>query len=259
MIEGKSKKKILIIEDEEEIRISLAFILRKVNYSVIEAEDGVEGLEKAREENPDLILCDINMPVMDGFAVLGELSKDSILRKIPFLFLTGRNQIPDIRKGMEAGADDYLVKPFVASDVLKAIEIRFKKFESIQSGNKIKNEPIKTSNYNINSTIMILIDSKPQKIKLNEIIYIEAMEDYSKIFLSGNKKIIAKKLIKEWENLLPAENFIRIHRSTIISLDYVERFEKWFNSAYKVFMKELKEPLVVSRRYSAMLRKIIKS
>lgn len=125
-------KKILIIEDDEELRENLVEILQLANYVVVSACDGKEGLGKALKEAPDLILCDITMPVLDGFGVLGVLNRHPETFAIPFIFLTGKQELSGLRKGMSMGADDYLVKPINENDLLDTIEIRLKKKESLK-------------------------------------------------------------------------------------------------------------------------------
>ena len=121
------KKQLLIIEDDKIVRENTAEILQFANYEVITASNGKIGVEKAQEHLPDLIVCDILMPKLDGYAVYKILSKDSKCEKIPFIFLSAKTDYTDRRKGMELGADDYLTKPFVESELLSAIEIRLKK------------------------------------------------------------------------------------------------------------------------------------
>ncbi|NBA85924.1 response regulator [Emticicia sp. CRIBPO] len=125
-------KKILLIEDNYEIRENTAEILELADYSVITAENGRIGVEKARQEKPDLIVCDIMMPVMDGYGVLHLLSKTTDTADIPFIFLTAKADRTDLRKGMEMGADDYITKPFDDVELLNAIESRLKKAEMIR-------------------------------------------------------------------------------------------------------------------------------
>ncbi len=120
-------KKILIIEDHPDVRENTGEILSLANYEVIEAENGKVGVELAEKERPDLILCDVMMPELDGFGVLHILSKKPELAAIPFIFLTAKAEKADIRKGMELGADDYLTKPFDDTELLAAIETRLYK------------------------------------------------------------------------------------------------------------------------------------
>lgn len=130
-------KTILVIEDNSEIRENLREILELDGYQVSTAEDGKVGVSIAYEELPDLILCDIMMPNLDGYGVLHMLSRNPQTMRIPFIFLTAKAEKVDIRKGMSLGADDYIVKPFDEVDLLTAVENRLKKFELIQepSGN----------------------------------------------------------------------------------------------------------------------------
>ncbi len=119
--------KILIIEDNVDVQENIAEILELSNYEVISADNGKEGIEKAFSELPDLIICDIMMPELDGFGVLKILSRDLRTRDIPFIFLTAKVEKVDFRKGMGLGADDYITKPFEDTDLLDAIEMRLNK------------------------------------------------------------------------------------------------------------------------------------
>jgi DNA-binding NarL/FixJ family response regulator len=120
-------KKILIIEDEPEIRQNIVELLHRKEYDPIAAENGRQGLEMARREHPDLILCDIAMPGLDGHQVLRALRADPTFALIPFIFLTGKGEKEDLRGGMNLGADDYLSKPIRNDDLLLAIETRLQR------------------------------------------------------------------------------------------------------------------------------------
>ena len=120
-------KKILLIEDNLEVRENTSEILTLADYEVISAENGKAGVELAQHELPDLIICDIMMPELDGYGVLHILTKKPETARIPFIFLTAKAEKTDLRKGMLLGADDYLTKPFEDTDLLNAIEMRLKK------------------------------------------------------------------------------------------------------------------------------------
>lgn len=126
---------ILLIEDNADIRENTAEILTMANYKVLTAADGMEGVHKAFEHKPDLIICDITMPVLDGYGVLHMLHKRNALQGTPFIFLTARAERSDMRKGMEMGADDFITKPFDAMELLQAIEIRISKATQIKESN----------------------------------------------------------------------------------------------------------------------------
>lgn len=123
------KKQILLIEDDKILRENTVEILNFADYDVTTASNGKIGLEKAIEMIPDIILCDIMMPELDGFGVFQILAKHERCQKIPFIFLSAKTNHFDRRKGMELGADDYITKPFEESELLSAIAIRLKKAE----------------------------------------------------------------------------------------------------------------------------------
>ena len=122
-------KTVLIIEDNEDIRENVEEILTLSNYKVITAPNGKEGIEMAQKQSPDLIICDIMMPGVDGYGVLHVLNKDPKTQNIPFIFLTSKSERGDFRTAMELGADDYITKPFAGNELLNAIESRFRKID----------------------------------------------------------------------------------------------------------------------------------
>jgi CheY-like chemotaxis protein/CRP-like cAMP-binding protein len=127
------KTKILLIEDNQEMRENIAEILELSDYEVCTAANGKLGVETAHKENPDLIICDIMMPELDGYGVLHILNQNPDTASIPFIFLTAKADKSDFRKGMNLGADDYLTKPFENVDLLNAIEVRLKKSEFVKA------------------------------------------------------------------------------------------------------------------------------
>lgn len=122
-------KKVLLIEDNQDVRENTAEILELADFEVFTAENGKKGVESAKSIQPDLIICDIMMPELDGYGVLRILSRNPETSSIPFIFLTARTEKSDMRKGMNLGADDYITKPFEEDELLEAIETRMKKFE----------------------------------------------------------------------------------------------------------------------------------
>lgn len=128
-------KKILLIEDNADIRENTTEILELANYKVVTAADGKSGVESAFKNKPDLIICDIMMPGLDGYGVLHLLLKKKETRDTPFIFLSAKTDRTDIRKGMDLGADDYITKPFVATELLNAVESRFKRASLLRSEN----------------------------------------------------------------------------------------------------------------------------
>lgn len=127
-------KSVLVIDDNPDIRDNTAEILEMAGYKTFTAENGKKGVEMAQKEKPDVIVCDIMMPELDGYGVLHLLRKNPETENIPFVFLTAKTERSDFRKGMEMGADDYITKPFEDIELLNAIEIRLKKVTIL--GNK---------------------------------------------------------------------------------------------------------------------------
>lgn len=120
-------KTILLIEDNPDMRENTAEILELAQYKVLTAADGKEGVIIAQREKPNLIVCDIMMPELDGYGVLSVLGKHSATASIPFIFLSAKAEKSDQRLGMSMGADDYLTKPFENTELLLAVEVRLKK------------------------------------------------------------------------------------------------------------------------------------
>lgn len=128
---GSKMKKILIIEDEPDLCESIAEIIEMHNFKSLTAENGIEGLEYIKEELPDLVLCDVDMPGIDGYGVLSALRQNPKTMNLPLIFITGKDQRDDVRLGMKLGADDYLTKPFTATELMNAIAIRLERKAAI--------------------------------------------------------------------------------------------------------------------------------
>lgn len=138
-------KKILVIEDEQSVRSNILKILKFESFEAIGAENGVVGVELAQAMRPDLILCDIMMPEMDGYSVRNQLCQDPVTKIIPFIFLTAKTDRTDIRLAMSLGADDYLTKPFSRDELLDAIIVRLDKQTGIQHQFQEKLEKIRVN------------------------------------------------------------------------------------------------------------------
>ena len=181
--------KILLVEDHDEIRENTREILELADYQVVTAANGKEGYGMALQETPDLIVCDIMMPVLDGYGLLHLISKNEKLKSIPFIFLTAKTERIDFRKGMEMGADDYITKPFTDIELLNAIESRLQKikFQQQHAGNQkdlndfldeIKNE----------DALEKLTDSKViNHYKKKQRIYAEGNHPHSLYYLNSGK------------------------------------------------------------------------
>jgi DNA-binding response OmpR family regulator len=169
-------KRILIIEDNTEVRENVAEILELSNYEVAVAENGKRGVELALQQTPDLIVCDIMMPELDGYGVLHLLNKHIETYGIPFIFLTAKSEKTDLRKGMEMGADDYITKPFDGIELLNAIEVRLNKAELLKQNAAKNNHDINAFISNAKQTGNIQLTSDDRELydyKKKEIVYSE--------------------------------------------------------------------------------------
>jgi len=118
---------ILVIEDDPQMRRNICTILEMEQFHVVCAANGREGLASARTQTPDLVLCDVMMPELDGYGVLEALRADPATLRIPFIFLTAKGERADIRAGMNLGADDYLTKPVAAAELIDAVNARLRR------------------------------------------------------------------------------------------------------------------------------------
>jgi DNA-binding LytR/AlgR family response regulator len=253
--------KVLVIENEESVRKTITDLLEIKEYNVFSASGGKEGVKLAKELIPDLILCDIMMPDYDGYKVLKKLLAESKTALIPFIFITAKAEMSDLRLGMELGADDYIVKPFKAKELYKAIETRLAKHKSLLkqlketkvSGKKsLNNIKLKKDGY-----VFVEIGKEPHFIQVKDIKCATAFGDYSNILMgNGDKIIVRKTLTSLWENL-PDELFVRIHHSTIINLNQVDKLVKMENQSYKVYLVNIKEAFTISRRYASKLKSLL--
>ncbi len=249
------KKKILVIEDNKNILKNINSLLEEEGYIVFTATNGDEGIKNAKENLPDLIISDILMPGIDGYEVLKKLSVYPSTKAIPFIFLTAKTEKEDIRKGMHLGADDYLLKPYKAQEILNAIAARLKRVESFKEGSsKMINSPSEKK-ITIDAKLFVEVKGKPVIIKVGEVIYIIAQNQYSSVKLMNGKSFLVRKSISAWEEQLPEKYFLRIHRSTIININYIVNMEKSYNSSIVVYLKDQENSFTVSKRYSVKLRR----
>lgn len=239
--------KILCIEDEKSVRTSLRDLLENSGYDVVTADNGKDAVKLIHLITPDLILCDIMLPGMNGYKILENTLLNKNTRNIPFLFLTAKSKMQDLRLGMNMGADDYIVKPFKAGDLLASISARLHKRRQSAS----RSQPDSSSG---SDHIFINSTNNPKLIKLSDIKFIEANGTYSDLILQNNKRITHRKLLKEWEDLLDSNKFIRIHRSTIININFIDEIKKTDHRNYVIRLTNYQKSLKVSQRCSSKLK-----
>ncbi len=209
--------KILIIEDNIDIRENVVEILGLSGYRAYAAENGKVGVELARKHKPDLILSDIMMPEMDGYGVLEELQKHEATRMIPFIFITAKSERPDIRRGMDMGADDYLTKPFDDTELLNAIETRLRKKESqskFYSKAMESIEKLVEKKSGLEELKKIIEDRKLRTFKKNQDIYHEG-DRATGVYLLISGKVKTVKMTEDGREFITgmfdADSFIGIN------------------------------------------------
>lgn len=185
--------KILLIEDNLEMRENTTEILELANYDVISCENGKEGVDHAKKELPDLIICDVMMPELDGYGVLYLLSKDPKTAVIPFIFLTAKSEKGDFRKGMQLGADDYLTKPYEEMDLLNAVESRLKKNEQLKKLQQVNDVDVFLDQINsIDGLKDIIKEKKVRRYKKKEVIFREGDLASAVYYISSGKVKLSK-------------------------------------------------------------------
>ena len=198
------KKKVLIIEDNNDIRENVLEILQLAGYEAFAAPNGKAGVEMAVTHSPDIILCDIMMPELDGYGVLYMLNKNPDTAAIPFIFLTAKAERVDLRKGMEMGADDYLTKPFDDMELLNAIETRFKKQElqkEFYSRSLDRLGKLIGKNEGLNELKKIIQERRSRVFKKNQVIYYDG-DRGTGIYLVISGKIKTVRLAEDGRELM---------------------------------------------------------
>jgi two-component system LytT family response regulator len=234
------KYQALIVDDENLARKDLISILKDFKdiecvgeaKNIITAKDAIEKL------NPNLIFLDIKMPGESGFDLLEHISDNTNI-----VFVTAFDEYAI--RAFEVNALDYLLKP-VTKDRLELT------LEKLEENEEKKQEGLKDLNFD--DQIFLKLNKKYHFLKINTIIQITSEGDYSKVQTKNGNISLTTKSMKEWESRLPINHFIRIHRSTIINTDVVDRIEPWYNNAHRVYLKGTSKPVVMSRRYFVKIK-----
>lgn len=197
-------KVIALIEDNHEMRENIQEILELANYTVYSAENGKKGVDVIKQHKPDLILCDIMMPELDGYGVLYMVSKNPETASIPFIFLTAKSEKDDFRKGMNMGADDYLTKPFEDTELLDAIEKRLKRIEQFSHEFKPNAQGLSDffeSVQGIESLEKLAHDKRSKKFNKKDNIFFEG--DYPNfLYFVNSGKIKTSKMNKDGKDFI---------------------------------------------------------
>ena len=235
----KTIRNAIIIDDERLARVKLRGLLETHSEIRVagEADNVADGIKLIKAESPDVIFLDIQMPNETGFDLLEQIKVEAKI-----IFVTAFDEYAI--RAFEVNALDYLLKPINPNRLAEAIE-RLSIIESTEPP---------TEKFEYDDFFFVNAKDEAKFIKVSSIKCIIAANVYSEIFTVEGEKFLLSKPLNEWETQLPDKNFIRIHRSTIINLEFVEKIEKWFNYSYRVFLRDIKEPFVISRRYATKIK-----
>jgi two-component system, LytTR family, response regulator len=230
----------LLVDDERLARKDLASLLaehRDVRV-VGEAQDVPSALEAIERLNPDVVFLDIQMPGQSGFDLLEQCDYKGKL-----VFVTAYDEFA--LRAFEVNALDYLLKPVSPERLRRAVE---------RMGRERPPEGADAGRLTVEDRLFLNVGNRLRFLRVGGILCIHSAGDYSEVVTTDGQKGLTPKALKEWEQRLPAQAFCRIHRSTIIQMDQVERVEEWFNYSFRVHLRGLDAPLVISRRYASVIR-----
>jgi two-component system LytT family response regulator len=235
-------KSVVIVDDEKLAIEELKYLLKDYDQIKIagEAQTPESAIDLINTLQPDLIFLDVQLRNTTAFDILEQFKTNAHI-----IFATAHDEFAI--RAFEVNALDYLLKPIHPNRLQIAIN-RF-----------MKNQPaVKPSikKYSYHDKIVINVQNGYQIIHVKDIKAITADGDYSYIITGKNKKNILIKSLKDWEAILPSENFIRIHRSCIINMAYIQRLEKWFSNTCRVFLEDIEDPFMMSQRYTVSFKKL---
>lgn len=230
----------VIVDDERLARNKLRSMLAIYPQIQVagEADSVKTALELIESIRPDVVFLDIQMPGETGFDLIERVESDF---KVIFITAFDEHAI----RAFEVNALDYLLKPVNPARLARAIERLF----AVSAEQEAARRALEYDDH-----LFLTIDRRSRFLKVSAIKCILAEGPYSRVVTSTGEQSLVLRSLKQWEERLPEKHFLRIHRSTIINIERVERIEKWFNYSYQVFVEGETEPFVMSRRYAARLR-----
>ena len=237
------------MEDDPSVLMPIVDLLEVEGYNVISAGNGAEGVELAKDEEPDLIVSDIMMPGMDGLEAFEKLQEDPHTAVIPFIFLTAKTDPKDVRAGLGLGADDYLTKPFEPEDLLNSIRIRLNKYK------RISDAALTVTGKEDLDQIFIKDGESCWLVEFDKIILLESEGNYVRIQFEDNKPLVGKTLTS-FEERLPKKLFFRANRKQMINLKWIRNIQPWFGSSLLITLKDGTK-VKMSRRASQVFRSMM--
>jgi Response regulator of the LytR/AlgR family len=234
----------IIVDDERLARLEMRRLLAEFDEIAVvgEAENLSETEELIAREKPHLVFLDVQLSGENGFDLLERVE---VSFKVIFVTAFDTYAI----RAFDVNALDYLLKPVNPERLAKAIERLTAEKDEKNSVEKAEFRPLE-----YDDRIFLELGERSVFLKVSRISHIRAAGDYSEVFTTDARKFLVEKPLREWEERLPEKYFLRIHRQTIVNLEEIEEIETWFNRTFQVRLKNLREPLAVSRRYAVKLK-----
>jgi CheY-like chemotaxis protein len=303
---SEPNKSILVIDDDAQICTLLSHFLRQQGYTVETASDGRQGFIRAAQTKPDLIICDLDMPEMDGQTVVKLLRRNVTLSQTAIIYLSGHTDDATIRQSMNFGGDDFLKKPVLLPEVAAAVRSRLARHEQLQKLSSeqaheavrillgIINDLDKSGEFThwsndvgvekefdvrefgsrlqasrstgrpangssaADTKLLVKNQNRREIIRLSQVKAILANGEYSEVCWGENCRTLFRKSIRTWVKELPATHFVRIHRSSIINLNFFKHEDRSDDGRRLVHLNGINQPFQVSQRMKAGYNRALK-
>ena len=248
-------KRVLVVGNKSENLKKVESLLTQTDFEIYYSHDKKDGLEIAVRYIPDLILFDFTNGETDLHLIKKICSNEST-SSLPLIVISNNFSFEQQRSVMELGADDYIPLTFLESSLPCSVLKRFEKLTRMKAhiNKEINSFEEFGGEQKRNDHILVKIGNKLKLVKFSDIVCVTALKEYSKIVTKDNCKIIVRKSLRNWIKVLPAKSFLRIHRATIINLDYIERIVKANERTYTVHLKNIEEDFSFSYRYANIMR-----
>ena len=235
------KHRAIIVDDERLARKEMRRLLAEHDEIIVvgEAEDLSGALDLITTEKPNLVFLDIQLSNENGFDLL-----ERVDRRLNVIFVTAFDE--HAIKAFEVNAIDYLVKPVNPQRLARSID---------RLSEPRKEKPLNVRKLEYEDRLFLDSGSRSSFLQISTIKCIAADGDYTQVFTADGKKHLFAKPLKEWQERLPEKYFVRIHRSAIVNLEFIEKVESWFGRTYQLYICDVSTPLSVSRRYAVELKR----
>lgn len=235
------KHRAIIVDDERLARKEMQRLLAEHDEIIVvgEAEDLSGALDLITTEKPNLVFLDIQLSNENGFDLL-----ERVDRRLNVIFVTAFDE--HAIKAFEVNAIDYLVKPVNPERLARSID---------RLSEPAKEKPFDVRKLEYEDRLFLDSGSRSSFLQINTIKCIAADGDYTQVYTADGKKHLVAKPLKEWQQRLPEKHFVRIHRSAIVNLEFIEKVESWFGRTYQLYIRDVSTPLSVSRRYAVELKR----